>query len=104
MPASVPPAPSLPGVAQTFCSVRVLMVSERLTDALPFHETVATLEIVPADVGRTVTVIGADVAPAASEPTLHVTGPAPAQPLWETKFAPAGMASVTITLLMVALV
>src|SRR5437660_1046514 len=104
MPASVPPAPSLPGLAQTFCSASVRMVSEEFGVAPPFHVIVATLAIVPAAVGRTVTVIGADVAAAASEPMLHVTGPAPAQPLCETKFAPAGMASVMVTLLMVALV
>src|SRR6266540_6222005 len=104
MPASVPPAPSLPGLAQIFCSASVLTVAEELAAVAPVHETVATFEIVPAAVGRTVMVIGADVAAAASEPMLQVTGPVPAQPVCETKFAPAGMASVTVTLLMVALV
>src|SRR5207247_7785636 len=104
MPASEPPAPSLPGVAQTFCSARVLIVSEEFGVAAPVQVTVARLEIVPAAVGRTVMVIGPEVAPAASDPMLQVTGPVPAQPVCETKFAPAGMASLTVTLLTVALV
>src|SRR5437660_12650834 len=98
MPASTPPAPSLPGVAQIFASASVRTVSELFTAAEPLKATVATFEIVPAAVGSTVMVIGAEVAPAASAPMLHETGPAPPQPVCETKFAPAGMASVMVTL------
>src|ERR1041385_4133037 len=103
MPPRVPPAPSFPGVAHTFASESVRMGSESFVAAWPFHATVATFVIEPAVVGSTVIVIGADVAPAARLPMLHVTGPEPAQPVCETKFAPAGTASVTMTLLTVAL-
>src|SRR5258708_5823851 len=96
MPASVPPAPSLPGVAQTFPSATVLNVSEELNVARPLYETVATFEIVPAAVGTTVMVTGAEVAPAASVPRLHVTGPVPEQPVCETNAEPAGVASVVV--------
>src|SRR5260370_41830134 len=99
MPASVPPAPSLPGVAQTFPSATVFNVSEELTVARPLYETVATFEIVPAAVGTTVMVTGAEVAPAASVPRLHVTGPVPEPPVCETNAAPAGMASGIVTVL-----
>src|SRR5258706_273198 len=101
MPASVPPAPSLPGVAQTFPSATVLIVSDDRAVAAPVYVTVATFEIVPAAVGTTVTVMGEEVAPDASVPMLHVTGPVPPQPVWETKFEPAGMASLMVTLVIV---
>ena len=97
MPPRLPPAPSLPGVAQILASVNVLIVSEKLVFALPFQATVATLEIVPAVLAITVIVIGADVAPAAREPILQVTGPEPRQPVCDRNVAPAGMASVMIT-------
>src|SRR5260221_548102 len=53
MPTSVPPAPSLPGVAQTFPSATVVTVSEELDVARALYETVATFEIVPAAFGTT---------------------------------------------------
>src|SRR5258707_1249681 len=102
MPPRLPPAPSLPGVAQILASVSVLIVSEELDLTLPFQTTVATLEIVPAALAMTVIVIGADVAPAASEPILQVTGPTPPQPVCDTNVAPAGIASVIVTVLTVA--
>src|SRR5439155_13950066 len=104
MPASVPPAPSLPGLAHTFCSATVRMGSDELGVAAPVQVTVALFEISPGVVGRTVMVIGPEVAPAASEPMLQVTGPVPAQPLCETKFAPAGMVSLMVTVVIVAFV
>src|SRR5438067_680984 len=104
MPTSTPPKPSFPGVAQTFASASVRTSSEEFVAVRPFHDTVATFVMEPAAVGSTVTAIGAEVAPAASVPMLHVTGPLPAQPLCETKLAPAGMASVTVTLATDALV
>src|SRR5437588_655663 len=97
MPASVPPAPSLPGVAQTLASASVRSVSEELDVARPLYDTVATFETVPAAFAMTVIVIGADVAPAASVPMLQVTGPVPAQPVCDTNVAFAGMASVMVT-------
>src|SRR5258706_14623789 len=97
MPPRLPPAPSLPGVAQILASVSVLIVSEKLVFTLPFQATVATLEMVPAVLAMTVIVIGADVAPAAREPMWQVTGPAPEQPVCDRNVAPAGMASVMIT-------
>src|SRR5438270_14100954 len=97
MPASVPPAPSLPGVAQTFASASVRTVSEELDVARPLYETVAKFETVPGAFAMTVIVIGGEVAPAASVPMLHVTGPVPAQPLCEMNVEFAGMASVIVT-------
>src|SRR5258708_33069973 len=93
MPASVPPAPSLPGVAQTFPSATVFNVSEELTVARPLYETVATFEIVPAAVGTTVMVTGAEGAPAAGVPSLHASGPVPEEAGCETNAAPAGEAA-----------
>src|SRR5437763_7124220 len=104
MPASVPPAKSLPGLAQIFCSATVLTLSEELAVAPPVYVTVATFEIDPAVFGTTVTVMGAEDAPAARDPMLQVTGPTPAQPVCETKEAPIGVASVIVTLLTVAIV
>src|SRR4051812_32893890 len=97
MPVSVPPAPSFPGVAQIFASASVRTVSEELDVASPLYETVATFETVPAAFAMTVIVIGAEVAPAASVPMLQVTGPVPAQPVWDTNVEFAGMASVIVT-------
>src|ERR1700692_1594825 len=102
MPPRAPPEPSLPGVAQILASVSVLIVSEELVFALPFQATVATLEMVPAVLATTVIVIGADVAPAAKEPMLQLTGPVPPQPVCDTNVEPTGIASVMVTVLTVA--
>jgi hypothetical protein len=73
------------------------MVSVEFEPRAPVQVTVATFEIVPAAVGTTVMVKVDEVAPAARVPTVHVTGPVPVQPVWETKEVPAGIASVMVT-------
>src|SRR5947209_2673013 len=98
MPASVPPPPSLPGVAQTRPSTTELTVSDTFDVALPLNATLAVFDTGPAAVAIAVTVIGADVAPAASVPMLQLTGPVPAQPVCETNTVPAGIGSVMVTL------
>src|SRR3954447_15408626 len=98
MPASVPPAPSLPGLAQTFASTNVLMISESFSVARPLYATVATFETDPAAFATTVNVNEEELVSGVSVPTLQVIGPVPVQPApTDTNDVLAGRASLMLT-------